>query len=96
MLVRVLNSSGLPAKCLQHLISSPYLPLEAYTYSCYKQEAFLFCKHFCIQFNLVIQNMGGRKPDSWYYEILQILFWSHNCTVLSKGRSPSYLATTGY
>lgn len=42
--------------------------------------------------------MSGRKPDFWYYEILQILFWSRdsNCTVLSEGRSPSDMDATGY
>lgn len=87
MLVHVLNSSGLPAK---HLISFPYFTLEGFTYSCYIQKrAFLFCKHFCIQLNSVIQNVSGRKPGFWYYDILQIIFWSRNsnCTVLSKRRS---------
>lgn len=38
----------------------------------------------------------GLKPDFWCFNILQILFWSPSSTVLSKGRSPSYLDTIGY
>lgn len=78
-------------------MSSPYFILKDYTYSCCIQKEPFFAENISA-FDLVIQNMSGRKPDFWYYDILQIFFWSCNssCAVLSKGRSPSYLDTTRY
>jgi len=99
MLVHVLNSSGLPAKCL---LTFNFLPLLHLRGLCllllHTKRVLPFWKHFCIELNSIMQNMNGRKPDFWYYDILQTFLWScnSNCTVISKGRSPSYLDTTRY
>lgn len=57
-------------------------------------------KHFFSEHTSAFIQLGHSghrlKPDFWYSDILQILFWSSSGTVLSKGRSPSYLDTIGY
>lgn len=99
MLVHVLKQFRVTCRMLPTFNFIPLLHLRGlYLLLLHTKRAFLFWRRFCIQLGSVFQKMSGRKPDFWYYDILQVLFWScsSNCTVLSKGRSPSYLDTTRY